>query len=206
MKGLLDRQVLFFGGKGGVGKTTCAAAMALGASRTGRRVLVVSTDPAHSTSDIFERRIGPSQWRCRAGCGASRSTPPLNRPVRSARSRSACGRCSATRSSRKRSSRSTWGLSQGECLAPHARGSDNGRSVDHRPVYPDYRLDRRPSGTRAGPRCGTPPDAGHRRRPARPQFNRLPISASPVQSAAEEHCFRVQSRYPAGSRLLRQTG
>ena len=45
MQGLLDRQVLFFGGKGGVGKTTCAAAMALGASRVGKRVLLVSTDP-----------------------------------------------------------------------------------------------------------------------------------------------------------------
>jgi arsenite/tail-anchored protein-transporting ATPase len=56
--GLLDREVLFFGGKGGVGKTTCASAMALTASRAGRKVLLVSTDPAHSTSDIFERPIG----------------------------------------------------------------------------------------------------------------------------------------------------
>lgn len=52
---LLDKRILFFGGKGGVGKTTCSAAVALAASRTGRRVLLVSTDPAHSTSDIFER-------------------------------------------------------------------------------------------------------------------------------------------------------
>jgi arsenite-transporting ATPase len=59
MRGLLEREVLFFGGKGGVGKTTCASAMALAASRAGKRVLLVSTDPAHSTSDIFERRIGP---------------------------------------------------------------------------------------------------------------------------------------------------
>ena len=57
--GLFDREVLFFGGKGGVGKTTCAAATALAASRIGRKVLLVSTDPAHSTSDIFERTIGP---------------------------------------------------------------------------------------------------------------------------------------------------
>jgi arsenite-transporting ATPase len=60
LTGLLERQVVFFGGKGGVGKTTCSAAFALAASRTGRRVLLVSTDPAHSTSDIFERRIGSS--------------------------------------------------------------------------------------------------------------------------------------------------
>jgi arsenite-transporting ATPase len=52
---LLTRRVLFFGGKGGVGKTTCAAAVSLAASRAGKRVLLVSTDPAHSTSDIFER-------------------------------------------------------------------------------------------------------------------------------------------------------
>jgi arsenite/tail-anchored protein-transporting ATPase len=58
---LLDRQVLFFGGKGGVGKTTCSSAFALAASRRGRRVLLVSTDPAHSTSDIFERPIGPGE-------------------------------------------------------------------------------------------------------------------------------------------------
>jgi arsenite-transporting ATPase len=58
LKALLDREVLFFGGKGGVGKTTCASATALAASRAGRRVLLVSTDPAHSTSDIFEREIG----------------------------------------------------------------------------------------------------------------------------------------------------
>jgi arsenite-transporting ATPase len=55
---IADRQVVFFGGKGGVGKTTCSAAFALGASRGDRRVLLVSTDPAHSTSDIFERSIG----------------------------------------------------------------------------------------------------------------------------------------------------
>lgn len=59
MRRLLGKDVLFFGGKGGVGKTTCAAAAALAASRMGRRVLLVSTDPAHSTGDIFERPIGP---------------------------------------------------------------------------------------------------------------------------------------------------
>jgi arsenite-transporting ATPase len=56
---LLARRVLFFGGKGGVGKTTSASAAALVASRAGRRVLLVSTDPAHNTADIFARPIGP---------------------------------------------------------------------------------------------------------------------------------------------------
>jgi len=59
LQALIQKRVLFFGGKGGVGKTTCASAMALAGSRAGKRVLLVSTDPAHSTSDIFERKIGP---------------------------------------------------------------------------------------------------------------------------------------------------
>ena len=58
---LFDQQVLFFGGKGGVGKTTCSSAFALAASRQGRRVLLVSTDPAHSTTDIFETPIGSTE-------------------------------------------------------------------------------------------------------------------------------------------------
>jgi arsenite-transporting ATPase len=61
MRQLLERRILFFGGKGGVGKTTCASAVALAASRQGKRVLLVSTDPAHSTSDIFETPFGPEE-------------------------------------------------------------------------------------------------------------------------------------------------
>lgn len=56
---LVDKRVIFFGGKGGVGKTTCASAFALAASKAGKRVLLVSTDPAHSTADVFEKPIGP---------------------------------------------------------------------------------------------------------------------------------------------------
>lgn len=51
-----------FGGKGGVGKTTIAAASALFWSRHGS-TLIVSTDPAHSLADIFETEIGGSETR-----------------------------------------------------------------------------------------------------------------------------------------------
>jgi len=52
------RRFSFFGGKGGTGKTSCAAAYALSLSRRGVRTLVVSTDPAHSLSDAFGKQIG----------------------------------------------------------------------------------------------------------------------------------------------------
>ncbi len=47
----------FFGGKGGVGKTTCAAAAAARAASEGRQVLVVSTDPAHSLGDALAVKL-----------------------------------------------------------------------------------------------------------------------------------------------------
>lgn len=49
--------ITFIGGKGGVGKTTCSAAYALKCAKNGLRTLLISTDPAHSTSDIFEKEI-----------------------------------------------------------------------------------------------------------------------------------------------------
>lgn len=54
----MKSKIFFFGGKGGVGKTTCSAAFALSSARRGLRTLLVSTDPAHSTSDIFDKEIG----------------------------------------------------------------------------------------------------------------------------------------------------
>src|SRR5690554_5163402 len=54
-----SRSILFFGGKGGVGKTTVSAATALAMADQGKRVLLVSTDPAHNLGHLFERSIGP---------------------------------------------------------------------------------------------------------------------------------------------------
>jgi arsenite-transporting ATPase len=51
-------RVLLFTGKGGVGKTTVAAATAVRAAEAGKRTLVMSTDPAHSLADSFDMEIG----------------------------------------------------------------------------------------------------------------------------------------------------
>jgi len=51
-------RVVLFTGKGGVGKTTVAAATAVRAAAAGGRTLVMSTDPAHSLADSFEVEIG----------------------------------------------------------------------------------------------------------------------------------------------------
>jgi arsenite-transporting ATPase len=55
---LAGRSILFVGGKGGVGKTTTAAALALRMTEGGERILLVSTDPAHSLADLFGRPVG----------------------------------------------------------------------------------------------------------------------------------------------------
>lgn len=52
------KKLIFFGGKGGVGKTTSSAAFAFLCAKNGEKTLLVSTDPAHSLSDIFEKKIG----------------------------------------------------------------------------------------------------------------------------------------------------
>jgi arsenite-transporting ATPase len=46
------------GGKGGVGKTTCASAIALHFALQGKKTLIISSDPTPSLSDIFEMEIG----------------------------------------------------------------------------------------------------------------------------------------------------
>jgi arsenite-transporting ATPase len=51
-------RIILYTGKGGVGKTSVAAATALKASQTGKKVLVMSTDPAHSLADAFDAEIG----------------------------------------------------------------------------------------------------------------------------------------------------
>ena len=69
------RPLTFFGGKGGVGKTTCAAARALQYAQQGARVLLVSTDPAHSLGDLLERRLSAKPKKITARLAALEMDP-----------------------------------------------------------------------------------------------------------------------------------
>ncbi len=51
-------QLIIFGGKGGVGKTTCSSAAAIHLAERGQKTLLVSTDPAHSLSDSIGQSLG----------------------------------------------------------------------------------------------------------------------------------------------------
>lgn len=65
-------RIILFTGKGGVGKTTCAAATALASADRGLRTAVISTDPAHSLADALDVELSdeltevlaPNCWAC----------------------------------------------------------------------------------------------------------------------------------------------
>lgn len=57
---LLHTPIIFVGGKGGVGKTTTAAALASKFAEQQQKTLIVSTDPAHSLGDVFAMNLASS--------------------------------------------------------------------------------------------------------------------------------------------------
>ena len=59
----LPVKLIMVGGKGGVGKTTCASAIALKLAMDKRKVLIISSDPTPSLSDIFEKEIGDRETK-----------------------------------------------------------------------------------------------------------------------------------------------
>jgi len=62
MKKLIEnRKFLFFGGKGGVGKTTMAAATATWLADNGYKTLIIATDPTVSLSATYEQKIGETE-------------------------------------------------------------------------------------------------------------------------------------------------
>jgi arsenite-transporting ATPase len=60
LTGLLEPslKLILFGGKGGVGKTTCASCAGLHLAKNDKNTLVISTDPAHSLADSLGMEIG----------------------------------------------------------------------------------------------------------------------------------------------------
>lgn len=56
-----SKRLIMIGGKGGVGKTTCASAIALHFALQGKKTLIISSDPTPSLSDIFEMEVGDQE-------------------------------------------------------------------------------------------------------------------------------------------------
>ena len=52
-------RIILYTGKGGVGKTSMAAATAVGLANSGKSTLIISTDPAHSLGDALNMDVGP---------------------------------------------------------------------------------------------------------------------------------------------------
>lgn len=72
---LSGRSIIFVGGKGGVGKSTTAAALAVRMAESGERILLVSTDPAHSLGDLFGTSIGDRKRELLPGLHAMEIDP-----------------------------------------------------------------------------------------------------------------------------------
>ncbi|HET9947468.1 MAG TPA: TRC40/GET3/ArsA family transport-energizing ATPase [Longimicrobiales bacterium] len=78
---LLDARFTFVVGKGGVGKSTCAAALALEAADSGSQVHLLSTDPAHSVGDLFGQKLAPGA-PTRAACAPNLVLEEVDAPAR----------------------------------------------------------------------------------------------------------------------------
>src|SRR5207302_4359485 len=62
-------RLIFFGGQGGVGKSSCAAAAAVTLTEKEGPVLLISTDPAHSLSDVLQSRLTDTETQVKGTKG-----------------------------------------------------------------------------------------------------------------------------------------
>ncbi|MCG8341639.1 MAG: ArsA family ATPase [Chlorobiales bacterium] len=60
-EGRSQPRVIIYSGKGGTGKTTISSSTAVALARKGKRVLIMSSDPAHSLSDVFNTPISRNE-------------------------------------------------------------------------------------------------------------------------------------------------
>lgn len=74
---VLKKKIIFVGGKGGVGKSTSAAAIAWKSAEEGHKTLLVSTDPAHNLGDIFNQTIGGKTTRVTKNLSALEIDPEI---------------------------------------------------------------------------------------------------------------------------------
>ena len=72
-----DKKIVFVGGKGGVGKSTSAAALALLHAQQGLNTLLVSTDPAHNVGDIFHKSLHNQVFEVYPGLDAIEIDPAI---------------------------------------------------------------------------------------------------------------------------------
>lgn len=70
-----SRRLLFVGGKGGTGKTSVSSGLAMAHADEGRRVLLVSTDPAHNLGDIWETTLSDQPQRVFTAAEGSTGAP-----------------------------------------------------------------------------------------------------------------------------------
>lgn len=74
---VLAKNIIFVGGKGGVGKSTSAAAIAWKSAKAGNKTLLISTDPAHNLGDIFDQSIGGKTTRVADNLSALEIDPDI---------------------------------------------------------------------------------------------------------------------------------
>ena len=90
-------RTILYTGKGGVGKTSVAAATARRCAAAGLRTVVLSTDPAHSLSDSLEAELGPDPTQVGDRLwGQEVQAPSARWRPTGARSSAGSARCSPT--------------------------------------------------------------------------------------------------------------